>query len=748
MERPQPDKYPDKHRHNAITGDSGGTAGAGPSLFRPGHNCWRTDRVRHGALLVDCANYYRALAGAIANARHSIFIIGWDIDSRIRLLRGEDEARFGLPSVAADLLAWKAEQNPDLDIYLLRWDSSFVFAQKREWLAKLTWQAKTPPNVHICLDDTDPATASHHQKIVVIDDEIAFTGGMDIATGRWDERDHKPHNPERTDPVGPYGPYHDIQLMISGPMVRDFAELARDRWHHAARTKARPIRKTETRLSPELPPAWPQDCAPGFHDIGGAIARTLPPGFMKEGPVNEVEMMYLDLIETAEDFLYIENQFLSRENIADALNQRLREVPGLRVLIVSSFNPQGVFEREALWAARIRFRDIVCRDIDCNRVRIVYPVSRSEQGDADNTVRIHSKIMVVDDRYFTVASSNLNNRSMGLDTECDLTLEASSEEHRQQIREHRNDLISEHAGLDAARVDRLVRDGAPLSAFVETGRLRFLRDIKDEQFTKGSYREAARAFADPGHPLMRPVSFLKKRAPSHGASALSVLAVIVALLVMSVLWAVAPGLADFNVSRLVAFFSDIEGLRYSVPVVLGLFVAAAFIAFPLTLLILATAAAFGTIQGGVLAITGALLSAAAMFGVARLGREHLLQRMLGPRRVDRVAHKIRDYGLFGIVLVRMIPAAPYSIVNLAIGLSGARFGAYIVGTALGILPVTVAMSILGEALIVMLRDPTPQMLLYICAALTLWIGAVAGALYTVRRMQKTGGPETPGTGTG
>ena len=81
---------------------------ASGSIFKQGENCWVTSTATFASPLIDCANYYRALHSSIVKAKHSIFIVGWDIDSRIRLLRGEEEAQSEAPSVVSDLLAWKA----------------------------------------------------------------------------------------------------------------------------------------------------------------------------------------------------------------------------------------------------------------------------------------------------------------------------------------------------------------------------------------------------------------------------------------------------------------------------------------------------------------------------------------------------------------------------------------------------------------------------------------------------------------
>ncbi|ALC16329.1 hypothetical protein DSOUD_1550 [Desulfuromonas soudanensis] len=58
--------------------------------FREGENCYRFSGTNRIAVLVDCAIYYRVVAGACEFARQAIYILGWDVDSRIRLRRGED----------------------------------------------------------------------------------------------------------------------------------------------------------------------------------------------------------------------------------------------------------------------------------------------------------------------------------------------------------------------------------------------------------------------------------------------------------------------------------------------------------------------------------------------------------------------------------------------------------------------------------------------------------------------------------
>ncbi|HYD19169.1 MAG TPA: phospholipase, partial [Patescibacteria group bacterium] len=318
-------------------------------LFKPGFNCWRTEKADHASVIVDYGNYYRDLHEAISQAKHSIFLLGWDIDSRMELLRGEEAEKNPRPHVFFDLIQQKARENPNLMIYLDRWNYSMFFLKDRESLSEYHWRWSSPPNVHFCLDTIIPYGACHHQKIAVIDDSVAFCGGMDVALGRWDFREHHPHNHLRKDPGGTFtfykekhfGPYHDIMISVSGGAARALAELARTRWKLAAGFDAIPLRAPE----PGLPSAWPASDPPDFYNAEVAISLTVPPMY-DTPPIRQAEHMYIDLIEEAENFIYMENQFFSHVPLAEALKKRLIEKPNLRVLMMSCFEPQGIMEKK------------------------------------------------------------------------------------------------------------------------------------------------------------------------------------------------------------------------------------------------------------------------------------------------------------------------------------------------------------------------------------------------------------------
>lgn len=146
-------------------------------------NCWRLTHAEKARFVIDGAAYFTAAADAIDQARKTIFIAAWDIDSRITLLRG-DEASDDQTDLGAFLNA-KVKRTPGLHVYILNWDFPMLYAMEREWMpiVKLGW--KTHGRIFFHLDDQHPMGASQHQKLVVIDNQVAFCWGLDLTNSRW-----------------------------------------------------------------------------------------------------------------------------------------------------------------------------------------------------------------------------------------------------------------------------------------------------------------------------------------------------------------------------------------------------------------------------------------------------------------------------------------------------------------------------------------------------------------------------------
>ncbi|URD59878.1 phospholipase D-like domain-containing protein [Sphingomonas sp. KRR8] len=418
------------------------------TLFEPGRNIWRMAQADHAAVIVDACDYYRVIRQAMLQARKRILIIGWDFDPRIKLDRTGD----GNPEeTLGDFLLNLPKQNPELEILILKWDLGALKMLLRgsaiAWIARLAWQKQ----VRFRLDHAHPTGCSHHQKIVVIDDCFAICGGIDMTGDRWDRPVHADHDPGRVRPNGSeYGPWHDATMAVDGPAAGALSEIARDRWFRATGEQL-PIL--------DMPDCvWPEGLQPQFENLKVAVARNA--AAYREWPaVKEVEALFVDMIESAQRFIYAENQYFTSPVVAAAIIRRLERPDPPEIVLVQPLTADGWLEQVAMDAARIRLAQAIGRHDPDNRFRIFTP--KTQQG---QDIYVHAKLMIVDDQVLRVGSSNLNNRSLGLDSECDLALEAVDDAQRDGIAALRTQLMAEHLGTERERVvDEFSRSGSLLA---------------------------------------------------------------------------------------------------------------------------------------------------------------------------------------------------------------------------------------------------------------------------------------------
>lgn len=453
--------------------------------FEPGRNCWRVETADRMAFIVDAADYFDAVRAAMLRARHRIMLIGWDFDPRIRLgdpRPGPDgsRARSGRPDAPdshdppvdngpqklGDFFLWLADRTPSLEICLLRWDTGALKALLRgnTLITVLRWKAH--PRITLKLDAFHPFAASHHQKIVVIDDQIAFCGGIDVTTERWDRREHADDDPQRRLPSGKsHGPWHDATSAITGAAARALGDLCRRRWQRATGQSLPPVDAEGD--------CWPPELEPTFHDIDVALARTLPEMEGAES-AHEIEAMYLDLIASARRTVYLESQYFASRRVARAIAARLAEADGPEFVIINPHESEGWLEPIAMDTARARLVEALQRLDTRGRFRLYHPVTAGGRE-----IYVHAKVVIIDDVCLRVGSSNLNNRSMRLDTECDVVVSAAatastashgeaSERVRQAIAGIRDDLLAEHLGVTAAEVASRLADTGSLIAAIES----------------------------------------------------------------------------------------------------------------------------------------------------------------------------------------------------------------------------------------------------------------------------------------
>lgn len=444
-----------------------------PSIgnFRAGSNVWRVCSARRASVLVDADSFFRAAVDAMATAIEQIFILGWDIDSRTRMPFDPDVLKtFGLevdsPLTLKSLLENLLKVRPELRVSILSWDFSFIYVFERE---ALTWlklgSSDVADRLRFVLDREHPPLASHHQKIIVVDDCLAFSGGLDITQRRWDTSDHLAYDARRVDPGGHcYGPFHDVQMLVDGEAAAALGDLARERWF-AATNEVFPIPKRRN----EAVVPWPPSAAVDFRDIEIGISRTVPAKF--EGgrirrPVREVERLFLDTIRRARDLVYIENQYFTSLTIARAIAERLKEPNGPDFVMILPRDQTGWIEESTMGVLRSRTLREVERADRYGRFRCFYPIV---EGIGDGYVKVHSKVMIIDDEFLRVGSANLNSRSMGLDTECDLSLESRGRaDVRESIRNLRLKLMAEHLGVSPEAIAQKERQYGRLCVTVDS----------------------------------------------------------------------------------------------------------------------------------------------------------------------------------------------------------------------------------------------------------------------------------------
>lgn len=402
-----------------------------PTILQPGRNCWQIVPSRRAAVLIDAGPYFRRLEQALLKAKRSIMIVGWDFDASIRLCPDRDSPKLG------DFLRTLVERESELEIKVLVWSFSVVHAPSAPLPALIGAAWQEHPRIKVELDTHHPFYAAHHQKIVTIDDAVAFVGGIDLTVDRWDSTRHAPNDPIRKcDDGSIYPAVHDIQMAVDGEAARQVAALARERWLDATGQSLSPV-------EPSTDP-WPSDLKADFTDVDVAISRTRPTWDGHPG-THEVAALTVDALKAARQSIYIEAQYCAASFVGKLLGESLKRPNGPQIVIVMTRASRSPVEQWVMGNNRDRLIRRLRRADRFDRLRVYYPVVPNGCEDCD--VLIHSKCIIVDDTFLRIGSANLNNRSMGLDTECDLAIEAKTAQGRRTIARIREQLLAEHLGI-------------------------------------------------------------------------------------------------------------------------------------------------------------------------------------------------------------------------------------------------------------------------------------------------------------
>lgn len=418
-------------------------------LLKVGETCETIAEAGRAAVLIDVAHYFRAAKSAMGAARRSIFLLGWDFDPRTLLAPMTQIPRDDM--VLGPFLNQLKAARPHLDIRILIWSMALPIAAGHEFFPHRSrlWLDRA---IHFHLDRTSPYGSSRHEKILVIDDAVAFCGGSDFTRDRLDIRSHPDRTPWRRLPSGErYPPRHDAMICVDGPAARALGVQARERW----------LTATGERLSPpgqaEDSTPWPQDLAPDFSPVPVAIVRSM--GAQAKRPaLRHNETLYLDAIGAARHLIYLENQYFTAAPIREALAARLAERVGPQIILVCTAHSPSYFDRATMDSARDVFVARLKAADAHGRLRVYAP-----HTDKGRPIIMHSKLAVIDDRLLRIGSSNLNNRSAGYDTETDLAIETAQPDAR--IAGIRHTLIAHFFGwTGAAFAAEEARRGSPVAA--------------------------------------------------------------------------------------------------------------------------------------------------------------------------------------------------------------------------------------------------------------------------------------------
>lgn len=392
----------------------------------------------------------------IERAKKSVYIVGYDLDPSLSLIRNDGslskygvKGRQALSSFISNsvtqhynvkpryrtlqrLIIDKAKQGVRMKIII--WQPRLPLrilpgadergldgrAGEVEVLNKLARKYGIDQNLQVKIDSTSPTLSSaHHEKIIIIDNKYGFCGGFDLSRGKWDTSRHNYNDLHRDQDSEPW---HDVHSIIEGPVVWDLAYHFRQRWaYHKIKdgTKVRSITHKPTKFPNQ-----------SNNDNTRIVALRTWEGMDRSGGILA---WYANSIKRAKLSIYIENQFpFQNEFITKILCKRLKEQKRLKVIIVGPLKPNlpglvgSILSRTSVNDVNEHLRWL--RDAGDSGKRVC-TYSLISQDQATKKVRqtyVHSKIMIVDDKWITIGSANTDKNGFKDSTEFNLGITSRS----------------------------------------------------------------------------------------------------------------------------------------------------------------------------------------------------------------------------------------------------------------------------------------------------------------------------------
>jgi len=338
-------------------------------------------------ILIDGAEALPAMAKELKTARSHVHVTGWYFSPDFALLRDDE------PVILRNLLAELAET---VDVRVLVWAGAPLplFHPSRREVRQMRDALIGGTRIQCELDSRERPLHCHHEKTIVIDDRVAFVGGMDLTSQSGDRYDLSDHHARAA--VG----WHDVAARIEGPAVGDVADHFRMRWHEVT---------DET-----LPPVLASQPA---GDVELQVVRTVPEKIYDAVPRGDFRIAesYVRAFRGAQRFIYVENQFLWSPEIASVLHEKLTNPPSEDFKVVFVLPSKPTSGRDD---TRGVLGELVEADDDNGRLLACTLYARS--GRLVDPIYVHAKIAIVDDTWLTIGSANLNEHSLFNDTEVNI----------------------------------------------------------------------------------------------------------------------------------------------------------------------------------------------------------------------------------------------------------------------------------------------------------------------------------------
>jgi len=397
--------------------------------------------------IMEAGPYYERISALLEDAQHYAIFVGWQIDSRLPLRRPSPPT----PELAKESLKQKilrlVEEKPDFHFYFLMWDHAYFYILERE-----TWQGRVwdeiHPRVHFIFDNRHAFGGSHHEKACIIDGKIALCGGIDLCDERWDTPQHLFYDRRRSLEWKSerHGPYHDVAVQVTGPICAQIQEHVRTRWEAIS---AIPFPETPQVFRP----------SPNAHAV--YLSRTLvdvDAGATKP-VIREIEFLFRDLIHLAKRRIILEGQYYWSKEINDLLiakmhAEKMHSNFEIVLILADIQRLRALTQQMSFYELKLLEKlDQAARETGCKLTLgcpYVFPSVEDTVFDREarpKPVYIHSKVIIVDDRFISIGSANLATRALRLDTEINLTLEARTEFEYHHIRRFSENLLK-HWNID------------------------------------------------------------------------------------------------------------------------------------------------------------------------------------------------------------------------------------------------------------------------------------------------------------